>query len=116
MMDALEDGEKVTEEEYVARLVLIARDALCKTLDFVKPDESPESFTPTFDAQDSYVNPIRIRRYEKQLWAARRNGTLEELLCKIGFSKYVSTQTICKCLDERRLKSLMLLNLRPPPE
>ena len=109
-MDALEDGEKVTAEEYVARLVLIARDRIHKTLDFVKPDDVPESFTPTLDSQeDSFANKTRIRRYEKELWSARRAGNLEEFLSRAGLSKHVSVQTICKCLDELRLKRLMRL-------
>ena len=108
-MDALKNGNKVTEEEYVVQLVLLARDALCKALDFVKPDESPESFTTTFDAQDSCVNSMRILRYEKELWAARRNGNLEEFLSRIGFLQHVPALTICKCLDELHLKRLMRL-------
>lgn len=109
-MDAFKDGCKATEEEYVGRLILIARDRIHKTLDFVKPDDVPESFTQTLDSQDdSFVNRTRIRHHEKDLWETRRAGNLEEFLSKVGWSKRVSVQTICKCLDELRLKRLMRL-------
>lgn len=106
-MDVLEVGKKTTGEQL---LVLIARDKIHKTLDFVKPDDVSESFTPTLDFQeDSFANKTRIRRYEKELWGARRAGNLEEFLSRAGLSKHVSVQTICKCLDELRLKRLMRL-------
>lgn len=64
--------------------------------------EPYQSITPTCDALSlvSGMSRRRFRQYEKQIAAALENGTLEEFLKGIGFSKLISTMTVVKCLAE----------------
>lgn len=97
-----------SEEEYVALLIVNARAQLYNLMDYVMPEGAPESITPTFDAQDSYIK-LRIRRHEKELCEVRLNGNLEALLCKASLRKYISAETLCRCLDELKFKRELVL-------
>lgn len=59
--------------------------------------------------RDGRIDQGRFRHREKDIAAARLDGKLEEYLARIGFLKFLSPETVCKCLDELRLKRVLRL-------